>query len=41
MTENDTIAAVIAAWTIVSLTRLTLAHRRAQRAADRKERTGA
>jgi hypothetical protein len=32
----DALIAVIAAWTGVQVTRLTLAHRRAARAADRK-----
>ena len=30
MTENDTISLLILAWLLVTLTRLTLAHRRAQ-----------
>ena len=36
MNESDAIVAAITAWTLVRLTQLTLAHRRAQAAADRK-----
>ena len=36
MTENDTISLLILAWLLVTLTRLTLAHRRAVKAATRK-----
>ena len=36
VTENDTISLLILAWLLVTLTRLTLAHRRAVQAATRK-----
>jgi hypothetical protein len=36
MTENDLLTVVVAAAAVVKLTTLTLAHRKAQRAADRK-----
>jgi hypothetical protein len=40
MTENWLLFAAVVAWLLVTLTRLALAHRRAQRAADRKTYTG-
>ena len=36
MSENDVLALLIVAWLLVTLTRLTLAHRRAVQAATRK-----
>lgn len=36
MTENDTLSLLIVAWLLLTLTRLTLAHRRAVQAAARK-----
>ena len=39
MNESDAVVAAITAWAAVRLTQLTLAHRRAQRAADRKAKT--
>ena len=36
MSENDVLALLIVAWLLVTLTRLTLAHRRAVKAAARK-----